>query len=338
MNTKPSVLLTGATGAVGFELLKQLYLARDKYQITIFDLNTAQNCRLLSAYEKEIEIVYGDITVDADVRKICHNKNFIIHLAAVIPPIADEKPELALKVNTQGTENLIRKLEQFSPSAFFIYSSSISVYGDRIKNPMIDVNDPLIPSEGDEYAKTKIRAEAIIRDCKLDWSIFRLTAIMGKHKISKLMFHMPLNTAMEIATPEDTARAFINAFENKEQLSKKTFNLGGGGSCRLAYEEFLKRSFEIFGMGKLDFPPKAFAEKNFHCGYYADGDELEKILHFRKDDLEAYFEKVKKATPKSKKILTMLFRKLVKRSLLKQSEPFHAYKTNDKEMKQRFFN
>ncbi|RLD75279.1 MAG: NAD(P)-dependent oxidoreductase, partial [Bacteroidetes bacterium] len=265
-------------------------------------------------------------------------KDFIIHLAAIIPPLADDEPELSYRVNTTGTQNLIRNLEELSPDCFFLYSSSISVYGDRLKTPLIEVEDSLSPSEGDEYAKTKIKAEQIIRNSKLDWSIFRLAAIMVNHKVSKLMFHQPLATSFEIATPEDTARAFVNAIGNKQLVSKKTFNLGGGKNCRTTYKDFLSRSFSISGLGKLNFPKNTFAEKNFHCGFYHDGDDLENILRFGNDTLESYFEKEKLKISLWKKTLTSIFKNQIKNHLLKQSEPYNAFISNNNKMIKHFFN
>lgn len=336
MENKTNVLLTGASGGVGLEVLKQLYDAK-KYNITIFDIETSHSVKSFSPFKSEIEIIYGNIANKQDVEFACKNKDVVIHLAAIIPPLADEEPELAKKVNTGGTNNIIRGLEAFSPKAFLLYSSSISLYGDRVKNPYITISDPLIPSEGDEYAHTKIAAENLIKSSKLDWSIFRLCAIMGKHKISKLMFHEPLNTSFEIATLRDTARAFVHAIEKQGELSRKTFNLGGGESCRIMYDDFLKRSFKIAGLGKLDFAPKSFAEQNFHCGFYADGDELENILHFRKDSLETYFEDQKRNTSFIQKALATLFRRPIKYFLQKKSEPLHAYKTNDQKEIKRYF-
>jgi nucleoside-diphosphate-sugar epimerase len=337
MKSKLKILLTGASGTVGFEVLKQLIEEGNRFDITVFDLKSKLNVKRLSRFKNMASIVYGDISNTADVRKVCAGKDIVIHLAAIIPPLADQKPELAYKVNTIGTGNLVRALEELSLDAFLLYSSSISVYGDRLQNTWIKVDDPLIASDRDEYAKTKIKAEQIIRQSKLNWSIFRLTAIMGGHKVSKLMFHMPLETPLEIATPEDTARAFVNAIDHKEQLLNKTFNLGGGEACRITYHAFLERSFEIFGLGKPDFPPKAFAERNFHCGYYADSDELEKILHFRNDTIDSYFEKVKMTIPAWQKILTRIFKKQVKKRLLRQSEPYQAFlKNNDHDMKHYF--
>jgi len=338
MNKKPHILLTGASGAVGLELLKQLYLERERFEITVFDIGSQRNKKILSQFSRGIEIVFGDIVNIKDIEKVCCGKDFVIHLCAIIPPLADKYPELAHKVNVTGTENLIKSLEQHSPESFIIYSSSISVYGDRLNDPWISVHDRLFPSEGDEYGRTKIKAEQIITGSSLDWSIFRLTAIMGKHKVSELMFHMPLTTMLEIGTPEDTARAFINALDCRDRISKNIFNLGGGEACRTTYNEFLSRSFAVLGLGKLSFPDKAFAEKNFHCGFYMDGDELEDILHFRRDSLESYYKKLENSTKSVEKFLTVLLSGLIKRVLLKKSEPYRAFIRKDKIMKEHFFN
>ena len=306
-------------------------------KLTVFDKKTKTSVKKLDFYKDRVELVYGDISNLDSQQRLTSEKDYVIHLAAIIPPIADDFPELSKKVNIEGTRNLVRHLEKHSPNCFFIYSSSISVYGDRLENPYIAVDDPLNPSPGDEYALTKIAAEKIIQNSTLDWTIFRLAAIMGGHKMSKLMFHQPLDTSLEIATPQDTARAFVNALMKQKQLSKRIFNLGGGETCRVDYEGFLQRSFDIFGLGKLNFPDKAFAEKNFHCGFYADGEELENIVHFRNHTLEDYFEMEKEKVSSFEKIGATLLRKLIKYYLLKQSEPLEAIKGNDVEMRKQFF-
>ena len=333
-----NILITGAAGTIGTTVLSYL-IKHDGFNITALDLKSKKSVKLLNNFENSVKIIYGDISKKEEIIHACKNQDIVIHLAAIIPPLADDNPKLANDVNVEGTKNLIEALEKLSPNAFLFFSSSIAVYGDRIKNPDIKVTDQLLPSEGDEYALTKIKAEQLIQNSKLNWAIFRLTAIMGSknHKVSKLMFHMPLNTPVEIATPEDTASALVNACDHREELNHQIFNLGGGKNCRILYKELLSGSFRIFGLGKLNFPEKAFAERNFHCGNYDDGDILENIIHFRHDTINDYFYRIEQTISPVKKILAHLFRKPIQKWLLKQSEPLNALKNNNTALINRFF-
>jgi len=322
------ILITGASGTVGIETIKKILVSYPNAGVTVFDLPSKKNKNILNKFSNSIKIVYGNIINYEVVEKVCAEKDFIIHLAAIIPPLADELPQLAYNVNVIGTENIIKAIKNISPKTKLIYSSSISVYGDRISNPMIKVEDLLTPSDRDEYAKTKIQAEELIQQSGIDWTIFRLSAIFGynNHKISKIMFHMPLNTPIEITTAEDTGRAFANAINNFEKLNKRIFNLGGGENCRIEYRKFLSTSFNLYGLGKVKFPGLAFATHNFHCAYYADGIDLENILHFRKDTIDTYFKNVGKKVQPSKKFFSKIFSNVVQSSLLKKSEPYRAVK------------
>ena len=121
-------------------------------------------------------------------------------------------------------------------------------------------------------------------------------------------------------------------------LKNKIFNLAGGPSCRTTYQEFLGINFEINGLGKVDFPAKTFAEKNFHCGFYIDGDDLENITHFRKHSLEDYIALNKAEIPALQKFFAAIFRRPIKYFMKRQSLPLKAYKSQNKELLERFFN
>ncbi len=333
-----NVLITGATGAVGSGVLNQLYKKRSEVAISVF-IRKSKRSKKLEKKFPEVTFFYGDLVNERDMDQAVKNQDYIFHLGAVIPPLADEQPEMAWKVNVEGVRNMVNATQKHAPNALFIFSSSVAIYGDRLKNPDIKVTDPLTPCDDDDYGKSKVAAEKILRESNINWSIFRLSAIMGigNHKISKLMFHMPLETIMEIATVRDTARAFVNSIGNDQQLLHKTFNLGGGEACRITYEEFVSKAFELTGLGKLNFPEYAFARINFHCGKYIDGNELEEIVHFRQDTIETYFERFKKSVPAIQKFFTIPVRKPVKMYLLSISEPYEAYKKKDAELITRFF-
>ena len=336
MKTFINVLLTGASGTIGIEVLQRL-AQLDEIRLTVFDIKNARTKKLFAPFKDQINIVWGDISNDNDVRRIPEKLDAVIHLAAIIPPLADEKPELAPRVNVTGTQNIIQTLEKTSPDTFLLYSSSIAVYGDHIQNPSISVKDPLNARTEDIYAQTKIVSENLIQHSKLKWSIFRLTAIMKNHKMSKLMFHMPLSTRMEICTPRDTAMAFTEAIKHRSELTGRIFNLGGGEQCYITYREFLERSFHLFGLGEVNFPQHAFAERNFHCGVYTDGNILEDILHFRNDTIDNYFVEVSRSISFATWALSSIFSSVIKQSLLNQSEPLKAYKSKNENKMSLFF-
>lgn len=286
-----------------------------------------------------ISIFWGDMMDRASLIPACKDQEVVIHLAGLIPPAFHEDDARSLKINVEGTRNVIATLEEHAPNAFLIFSSSVVVYGDRLKNPEINVGDPLDPEQYDQYGIAKIQSETDIQQSKLNWTILRLSAIMGigNHKVSGIIFHVPLDTPMEICTMRDTARAFVNAPSHLDLLNQRIFNLGGGSNCRISYREFLSRAFKSFGMGKLNFPQYSFATSNFHCGYYMDGDDLEDILHFQSDTIDSYFEQFHASVSPVQRFFTRPFAGIAKWYLRSLSEPYKAYKSQNKEEMKRFF-
>ena len=95
--------------------------------------------------------------------------------------------------------------------------------------------------------------------------------------------------------------------------------------------------YEVITLGKLNFPEHAFAEQNFHCGRLIDGDELENLLHFRKDTFDSYFEKTKKSITAFQRFIIWLWHPFIKWILLLQSEPYQAYRRKDEKLLNHFF-
>ncbi len=338
MEKNPSILITGATGAIGFEILRQFKDKGAIEDVSVLVRDSKKNRKKLRVFPG-LKIYCGDVTDLNSVKKAVKNKSVVIHLAALIPTVERNNKHLVDTVNIKGTENVIAAMEKKCPDAFLLYSSSVTVYGDRIKDPYIKVSDPLKGVEHDNYSRTKVIAEREIQSSRVRWSIFRLTAIMGigNHKIDPLMFEMPLNTPMEFATVRDTARAFVHAIDHLDEIEGRIFNLSGGEVCRITFGDFLQRAFHCFGLGKLTFPKHAFAFQNFHCGYFDDADELEEILHFRSDTTESYFKRFCGSVTSIQRYATMPFAWFIKRYLLSLSEPYKAYKKQNRDRMNYYF-
>jgi nucleoside-diphosphate-sugar epimerase len=332
------ILLTGPTGSVGFQTLLKLLSSKDEFEITVLELKNRYTIKKLKPFKKNLRVIWGDITDKTDTERAVAGNDIIIHTAAMIPPEADEHIEQAEKVNVGGTMNLIKAINESDPESFMIYTSSISVYGDRVKDPEILMTDKISPSPGDYYAQTKIQAENLIKQELKNFTIFRLSAVMDpKMKLDPLFFHMPLNTSLEIVTSADVGTALVNACRKPEVLNERTFNLGGGKACRIVYEDFLTETFNIFGLRKAKFPPYAFAEKNFHCGFYKDSSRLDRLLHFQKHSLEDYYEQMRKQMNPVLRLLTGIFKSSVIKNLLKRSDPYKAYINKNIERINHFF-
>jgi nucleoside-diphosphate-sugar epimerase len=79
------ILLTGPSGTIGSEVLKQL-CRNQEHQITVFDKKTTASVRKLKPYKNKVSIVYGDIRNLKDIDKVTKSQDVVIHLAAIIPP------------------------------------------------------------------------------------------------------------------------------------------------------------------------------------------------------------------------------------------------------------
>ncbi len=290
-----NVLLTGAFGNVGRSALCELI--SKGHTVRVFEMNTPQNQKYAQRYEHnpQVEIVWGDLcNLSQVVNAFDDSIEVVIHLAAIIPPLADKNPELARKVNAGGTENILTAISAQSEPARLIYTSSISVYGDRVKNPLIKVTDPVAPNEDDEYAKTKVVAETLIKNSGIEWAIFRLTYIVSPEKLDMdpLMFCMPLKTCIEICHTKDVGLALANAVENGE-IWGSVHHIAGGEKCRTTYKEYIDCMLDIFGLGSNCLPEEAFSTGKFHCGFM-DTHRSQTLLHYQRHTLEDYYREVKR--------------------------------------------
>ena len=286
------ILLTGAFGNVGTSTLRELL--KRGHEVRVFEKDTQKNRITAKRYKKRADIRFGDILNIRDVGEAVEGTDVVVHLAAVIPPLADKAPVFADYVNTGGTRNIVEAMERQDKKPKIIYTSSIAVFGDRLESPYIGKNDLPNPNTGDHYAWQKLRCEEIIRGSALSWAVLRLTYIVSPFhlRMDPLMFEMPPGTSIEICHSKDVGLAIANAVES-EQVWGKALNIAGGESCRTTYREYVDRMLEIFGMGKRFMPEGMFSHGKFHCGFM-DTDESENLLHYQRHTLEDYYKEIAK--------------------------------------------
>ena len=169
--------------------------------------------RLLRAPNDRLRHLTAEITDYSGVAQAVCDADAVIHLAAIIPPLADREPDLAHRVNVEGTETLVRAIETEAPTARLVYASSIAVYGDRVQRPLITEGDDPAPNPKDAYGNQKLAAEEVIRTSALRWTILRLSYVVATDSLvmDPLLFDMPPETAVEPCDVADVARALCVA-------------------------------------------------------------------------------------------------------------------------------
>ncbi len=334
-----NILLTGAFGNVGLSTLDELL--NQGYYVRIFELSTKRNKHIAKDYlhSDNVDIFWGDLRNYSDVLAAMEQIDVVLHVGGIIPPLADRLPNLAEAVNVGGTENILRAIHAQTVPPRIVFTSSISVYGDRRENPWIKVTDSLQPSTHDLYGKQKLRAETLVRKSGLEWCVFRLTYItsMDKLYMDPLMFEMPLETCIEICDTKDVGLALTNAVDS-EEIWGKTLNIAGGDTCRTTFGEYLIKMLALFGLGKNVLPADAFSTSPFHCGWL-DTSESEKLLSFQRTTLDSYYAEVKNKA-KFTRFFASLFRPIAKAVILGRSPYFkkNRKRQREAEKKQRFQN
>ncbi len=148
-----TTLITGASGFIGQNICK--FLSSD-FNVIAFDkigLKQSRKCKLT--------VVKGDITNQKEIALVCrkHHPDIIIHCAG----IAHQKINSTLDTNAYdlvnhiATKNIAIEAIKANPNVYFIYLSSISVYGESHKSLEVSEEDSCEPTSS--YALSKLNGE-----------------------------------------------------------------------------------------------------------------------------------------------------------------------------------
>jgi nucleoside-diphosphate-sugar epimerase len=329
---KKKILLTGASGTVGKEVFKELLKRTNKYEISLFIRGSKKNRKLFKRYIDNVRIIWGTLQNYQEVKEAINEQDVVIHIAGALPDVAFKNPEIVVSTNVEGTQNVIKAMENQKNLPKLIFTSSVAVYGDRRKNPIIKLSDPVDKNTKDLYASTKIQVEKLIRESKLEYCIFRLPFVLSIDvlKFRRVMFYIALDTSVESIHAKDVGLALVNAIESKE-VWNNTFNLGGGNQCQKSYRDNLDDMYEIMGFGRGFLPEEAFSKEHSHCGYYDEQETsyIQSILKFQNFNLEDFYKEVNKWIG-IKKYIVPIVKPLLRWYFLRRSEFYQEYRRKRK--------
>ncbi|MEJ6584091.1 MAG: NAD(P)-dependent oxidoreductase [Crocinitomicaceae bacterium] len=218
--SKQKVIITGASGFVGKDLLK--FLDLNLYEISVI---TRDKQKLENKFDSSVRIVEADLMDVSSLKKAFENQDVLINLAAEV-----RNHDLLEKTNVQGTKNLIEAIQHARINKV-IHLSSVGVVGKPYSNIAIKINEDVEPTPQNDYERTKNISEQLLNEAAVsnafDLVVLRPTNVFGEnHPFNALLNLMqtvengkPLITTkgakVNYVYVSDVSASIISALENK---------------------------------------------------------------------------------------------------------------------------
>lgn len=230
------IFLTGGTGFVGSEVLRQLVAAGHVVRALV---RKGSETRL--AMTENVEIHAGDVTDAGSLVGALEGCDAVIHLVGIIR----EFPASGItfeKLHVEATRNVLKAAREQAVQRYLHMSSN----GTR-------------EHSNTGYHSTKWRAEKLVHDSGMQWTIFRPSLIFGPGSefieiLTKLIRQAPVipvigdgQYRMQPVSVTEVADSFVKALKMPGTIGA-TYHLGGGASY--SYDEILDLTAQAMGHQK----------------------------------------------------------------------------------------
>lgn len=231
------ILLTGATGFVGSNLLREMLKQGLRVRCLIRNPSRAKAIK-----QPGVELLQGDITDRDSIAKALADEEIdtAVHLVGIL---AETGKATFKAIHIQGTRNMVEACKEKKIKRFI----HISALGTR-------------ETARSEYHRTKWNAEEIIRNSGLGYTIFRPSVLFGKEdkfvnlfasiiKISPFIM-IPGNgqNKMQLLYVKDLVRAMTTAITDLNHINK-VYELGGAE--KLAFDQIIDAICRVLGKTRL---------------------------------------------------------------------------------------
>lgn len=272
------LVVIGGAGLIGSHTVDQL-VQTDAGEIIVYDNFVRGRKKNLKNALKDPRVkiydVGGDILHPDILREALRDVDGVFHFAALWLLQCHDYPRAAFDVNVGGTFNVMQACVEAGVQRL-VYSSSASVYGDAVTEPM-DEEHPF--NNKNFYGATKIAGEAMLRAFHhrydLDFVGLRYMNVYGPRQdykgayiavIMKMLDAIDRgegptilgdgSEAFDFVAVEDCARANVCAM--RAQTSDRFYNVGTG--TRTSLKELAERLCHLTGCNEpIQYKPRSQA-------------------------------------------------------------------------------
>lgn len=231
------VCVTGGTGFVGSEVLRQLVAAG--YQVRVLIREGSE--RKLVVRDR-LEVCRGDAGDAASLERAVEGCAALIHLVGIIREFPARGVTFE-RMHVEATRNALAAAQNQGVRRYL----QMSANGTS-------------PAATTAYHRTKWRAEEAVRGSGLDWTIFRPSLIFGKGgefvtMLAELIRSLPVvpvfgdgRYRMQPVAVAEVALSFVRALELPQTVGQ-TYHLGG--SVSYSYNEILDLTGRAIGRQRV---------------------------------------------------------------------------------------
>ena len=286
-------LITGVNGFIGRKLALSLLKKGHK----VIGIGRAEVSCLAEIKVENFIYLQGDLSAfmlkKLDHLAICG----LYHLASLQPGKPDLTYDNFYQSNVVTTLNLLNYFRE-KPLDFFLYTSTISVFGSRVNGI---INESSIPRPSDNYGLTKLISEKVLEfeSCKQNCKviILRLQSVFGKNDgygiINTFYEMLSVNSDIEIFSRgsihrnlilvEDVLEILLIAISKHKILKDfEIFQVASNNSLKtIEIAEIIKR--RLSSKGDLILSDKKFV---FDWDVFVDVSKAKSLLNFNPNNLQ----------------------------------------------------
>ncbi|BDD06042.1 NAD-dependent epimerase/dehydratase family protein [Aureibacter tunicatorum] len=249
------ILITGATGLVGYHLVKEMASRNLKFKCL---KRKSSDTSIFGGLENKIEWIEADLLDPLSLIEATKDTQTIIHLGAIVSFDKNDKENL-INTNIEGTANLVNASLENKASRF-IHLSSIAALGKNAKSNVINESNKWEENsnEASTYAKSKHLAELEVWRAHaegLNCLVLNPSVILGNHpngrSSSQLLGYIKRGNRifpegqLHYVDVSDVIKVILNAIDSENNGERYIVSAG-----KVDYAHFFKACMASIGSTK----------------------------------------------------------------------------------------
>lgn len=245
------ILITGASGFIGSFIVEEALALGMEVWAAVRGTSSMKYLQ-----DERIRRVELDLSDESQMTMALKGLPFdyVVHAAGATKALDDDT---FFKVNTYGTENLVKAVEKTSPTVKrFVLISSLSVFGPvKEQMPYEEICETDILQPNTAYGRSKLAAEEWMRHyAKLPFTILRPTGVYGPREKDYMMMADSIRRGMDVAVGykrQDITFVFVKDVVQAVFKSMKSDKTVGNAYFLSDGEVYTSRTFSDLIMAEL---------------------------------------------------------------------------------------